>query len=384
MTDAELVQRLGEFLAANDDRYSGKDPAAKLAWRRDWTARLYDAGLAAPSWPIAAGGLGLTTAQQLTYSDLMRRAGAPSHPSANSWVVGPAIVEHGTPEQRERFLRPLMRADELWCQGFSEPEAGSDLPSLRTRALRDGDVYRVNGQKIWTTQATISEWMFALVRTGEPGSGRAGITYLLLPMDSPGITVRPLRDIGGGAHFAEVFFDDVEVPVANRLGAENDGWRVTRTTLGHERGTAFVISQMRYRRTVEDLMAVAARTGALEDPLLREEIAKVLVQVRALIANGSRMLNRVLAGEDPGPVSSANRLFAAEFEQRLSILGMRLAGDRAVLGTSDPAAFDSGRWTYGYLMTRAATIGAGTAEIQRNTIAERVLGLPRMDARRPE
>jgi len=381
MTDDELVEKLSAFLAANDDRPKTKDPKEKLAWRRDWTGRLYDAGLAAPNWPIEAGGLGLSTSQQLVYADLMRRAHAPSHPSANSWVVGPAIVEHGTPEQRERFIRPLLRADELWCQGFSEPEAGSDLPSLRTRAVRDGDVYRVNGQKIWTTQAMNSDWMFALVRTGEPGSGRAGITYLLLPMTSPGLDVRPLRDIGGGAHFAEVFFDNVEVPVANRLGAENDGWKVTRTTLGHERGTAFVVNQMRYRRTVEELLTLAQRTGALEDPLLREEVAKILVDVRVLIANGSRMLSRVLAGEEPGPVTSANRLFASEFEQRLNVLGQRLSGDAAVLNSTDPNAFDRGRWAYGYMMSRATTIGAGTAEIQRNTIAERVLGLPRMDQR---
>ena len=378
MSDEELIERLTAFLAENADRPT-KDPVAKLVWRRDWTARLYDAGLAAPNWPIEAGGLGLTTSQQILYSDLMRGAGAPSHPSPNSWVVGPAIVEYGTPEQIERFIRPLMRADELWCQGFSEPEAGSDLPSLRTRAVRDGDVYRVSGQKIWTTKAVDSDWMFALVRTGPPGSGRSGITYLLLPMTSPGITVRPLRDIGGGSHFAEVFLDNVEVPVANRLGDENDGWKVTRTTLGHERGTAFVVNQMRYRRTVEELLALTHASGALDDPLLREEVAKILVQVRVLIANGSRMLSRVLAGEDPGPVSSANRLFASEFEQRLNVLGLRLSGDAAVLASTDPASFDRGRWSYGYLMSRATTIGAGTAEIQRNTIAERVLGLPRMD-----
>lgn len=343
---------------------------------RAWQSELVDAGLAAPGWPREAGGMELSLEEQLDYYRMTTRAGAPKHPCPLSFIVAPTIIVHGSQEQKKRFLEPLLRADEFWCQGFSEPGAGSDLASLSTRAVREGEIYRVNGQKIWTTMADKADWIFALVRTGTPGRGTAGITYLLIPMNAPGIEVRPLRDAAGGHHFAEVFFDDVEVPVANRIGEEGEGWSIMRTSLGHERATAFLADEFRYRSTVDKVFALAAAQGYADDPLIRQELAKVETGVREIATNSARALDAVLRNEDPGGVASINRLVKSEFEQHMHRLALRLTGSGAVLNTRSEGVVEHGRWTYGYLMSRAATIGAGTAEIQRNTIAENVLGLP--------
>ncbi|AZG45929.1 acyl-CoA dehydrogenase family protein [Gordonia insulae] len=341
-----------------------------------WQSELVDAGLAAPGWPAAVGGMELSLEDQLDYYRMTSGAGAPKHPCAMSFIVAPTIIVHGTQEQRDRFLEPLLRADEFWCQGFSEPGAGSDLASLSTRAVRDGDSYRVTGQKVWTTKADRADWMFALVRTGPAGRSTSGITYLLIPMDAPGIEVRPLRDAAGGHHFAEIFFDDVVVPVVNRLGEEGEGWSIMRTSLGHERATAFLADEFRYRSTVDKVLRLAVDRGYADDPLVRQELARVETSVRSITANSARALDAVLRGGDPGGVASVNRLVKSEFEQHLHRLALRLTGNGAVLGARSAGVVENGRWTYGYLMSRAATIGAGTSEIQRNTIAESVLGLP--------
>jgi alkylation response protein AidB-like acyl-CoA dehydrogenase len=320
--------------------------------------------------------MGLALADQLDYHREMTRARAPKHPCGLSFIVAPTLIKHGTAQQKERFLRPLLRADELWCQGFSEPGAGSDLTALTTRAVRDGDHYVVNGQKVWTSMADRAHWMFALVRTAPPGPRGAGISYLLIPMDAGGVTVRPLRDISGGAHFAEVFLDEVRVPVGNLVGEENEGWAIARTSLGHERATAFLSDEFRYRRIVDELFALAGRTGAKEDPVVRQSLARIEASVRVLASNSRRALDLVLQDRDPGPAASVNRLVKADFDQHLHEVALRVLGPDAVLGSRAPSAPERGRWTYGYLMSRASTIGAGTSEIQRNTIAEKVLGLP--------
>lgn len=353
--------------ATSHDRF-----AAAVAWQSE----LVDAGLAAPGWPKAVGGLGLDLTEQLDYYRMMTAAGAPKHPCSLAFIVAPTLIVHGTAAQRQRYLEPLLRADEFWCQGFSEPGAGSDLASLSTRAVRDGDHYRVTGQKIWTTMADRADWMFALVRTGAPGRGTSGVTYLLIAMDSPGVEVRPLRDAAGGRHFAEVFLDDVRVPVANRVGDEGEGWSIMRTSLGHERATAFLADEFKYRTTVDKVVRLAIEQGYHDDVVVRQRIAELETDVATIATNSARALGAVLRGEDPGGVASINRLVKSEFEQRMHQLALRLTGPDAVLGGRSPGAVDGGRWTHGYLMTRASTIGAGTAEIQRNTIAESVLGLP--------
>ncbi len=343
---------------------------------RAWHARLVDEKLAAPGWPKSVGGLELSLEEQLDYYRITTAAGAPAHPCPVSFIVAPTLIAHGTPEQKDRFLTPLLRADEFWCQGFSEPGAGSDLASLSTRAVRDGDVYRVTGQKVWTTGAARADWMFALVRTGPVGRSAEGITYLLIPMDSPGIEVRPLRDISGAAHFAEVFFDDVAVDVANRVGEEGQGWSIMRTSLGHERATAFLANEFKYRKTADRVIGLVASQGLGNDPLVRQDVAQLESGVRTIAANSARALDAVLRGEDPGGVASVNRLVGSEFEQHMLALALRATGPHGALGSRAEDAVDGGRWTFGYLMSRATTIGAGTAQIHRNTIAETVLGLP--------
>ncbi|WP_040514616.1 acyl-CoA dehydrogenase family protein [Gordonia amarae] len=373
---ADWRERLTALLA--DYRARPRPVTSKDRWQAalDWQSELVDAGLAAPSWPRSVGGMELPLADQLDYYRMMTAAGVPRHPFTMSFIVAPTLIVHGTDAQRHRFLEPLLRGKEGWCQGFSEPGAGSDIASLSTRAVRDGDVYRVTGQKIWTTLAHKADWIFALVRTGPAGRSTSGITYLLIDMRTPGIEVRPLRDIAGGHHFAEVFFDDVEVPVANRVGEEGEGWAIMRTSLGHERATAALADEFKYRKTVDQVFAQADKQGYRDDPHVLQELARLETDVRTIVSNSARALDAALRQEDPMGVSSINRLVKSEFEQRLQRLALRLGGSGAMLGSRSEGAVDGGRWTYGYLMSRAATIGAGTAEIQRNTIAESVLGLP--------
>jgi acyl-CoA dehydrogenase len=367
---------LAELRRRQTDVARSGDKPDRIEVARAWHAQLVDHKLAAPGWPREVGGLDLPLADQLDYYRMTTDAGAPPHPCPLSFILAPTLIAHGTNQQKDRFLTPLLRADEFWCQGFSEPGAGSDLSSLSTRAVRDGDVYRVTGQKVWTTMADRADWMFALVRTGSGAKPSDGITYLLIPMTSPGITVRPLRDISGAAHFAEVFLDDVAVPVDNVVGDEGAGWSIMRTSLGHERATAFLADEFKYRRTVDRVIDLVVSQGLDDHPLVRQDAARLESGVRTIAANSARALAAVLRGEDPGGVASVNRLVKSEFEQHMHALALRAAGPYAVLGSRAPNAVDSGRWTFGYLMSRATTIGAGTAEIQRNTIAESVLGLP--------
>lgn len=375
--DEAFRREMREFLATHEAGPSPGDRASRLAWQREFQAMLYDEGYAAPSWPKEWGGMDLPLTRQLIYYEEMVLAHAPAPPTTNVNIVGPTILLHGSQQQKERYLRPMLRAEELWCQGFSEPDAGSDLPSLRTTAVRDGDEYVVNGQKIWTSGGPISDWIYALVRTGPPDSREHGISYLLIDLETPGVDVRPIRDMSDRKHFSEVFFDGVRVPVANRVGEENGGWAIARTSLGHERSTAFVATQVRYRRIVDELVALARETGAARDPLIRQALARVETDVRLLGLNGLRVLSDVLRGGEPGPASSVTRLFHGEFERRLHEVALDVIGSRALLGPKAPESAERGRWVWGFLRTRASTIGAGTAEIQRNTVAERVLGLPR-------
>ena len=368
------------FLAANDPGPAPKAPDQRRAWQRDWAALLVDEGFAAPSWPTRWGGMDLALADQAIYHEEFAKVRRPSHPGSGIFVVGPTIITHGTDEQRERFLRPGLRGDTVWVQGYSEPEAGSDLPSLRTRAERDGDDYIVSGQKIWITNARNADWLFALVRTGTQDSRQNGISFLLIDMKSEGVDVRPLRDMTGGSSFCEIFLDSVRVPARNLVGEENGGWRIARTSLGHERSTAGVAQGMRYRRIVDELHQLARELGKSSDSAMRQRLAAIEIDVRLIALNNLRTLNTVLAGAEPGPVSSVGRLMFTEFEKRLHELAVDIIGAAATLGPADPHSVQRGRWVTGFLATRASTIGAGTAEIQRNTIAEQVLGLPRDDA----
>jgi alkylation response protein AidB-like acyl-CoA dehydrogenase len=374
--EQEFRAELRAFLAGVD---VGKPPKTKVGrhtWARQWMAALFDGGYAGPGWPTQYGGMDLPFRKQVIYQEETARARVPQPPGNGVPMCGPTIAKYGTDAQRERFLRPMLRADEVWAQGFSEPEAGSDLQGLRTVARRDGDTYVLNGQKVWNTQAELCEWMFALVRTGDPGSRQHGISYLLVEMETPGVDVRPLRDITGGTAFCEIFLDDVRVPVANRVGEENGGWLVARTTLGHERASGSLRQAQFYRRVFDELVALLRDRGATADPLVRQRLADFEVQARIMRVSAMRIIARIVAEGEPGPVASVSRLFNTRFEQTLHELAVELLGPAGLLDASDPDTVQRGRWVYGYLRTRASTIGAGTAEIQRNAVAEQVLGLP--------
>jgi len=361
-----------------------RDPAERLQWFRDWQARMDAGGWVAIHWPPEFGGRDATLMEQVVYHTELALRKVPAligHIGLS--LCGPTIMVHGTPEQRTRFLAPMRSGEHIWCEGFSEPDAGSDLASLKTRGVIDGDELVVNGQKIWTSGAEIADWMFALVRTDPDAPKRHGISFVLVPMDAAGLDVRPIRQIGGDAGFNEVFLSDVRVPLENVVGPLHEGWSVARTTLSHERSTLFMASQLRMSQTLDDVVSLAKRSTddagrpRASDPQLRRRIARAWIATQLARINGMRNLGRVLAGDQPGPEGAVMKLFGQESEKSLYELALDVAGPAGVLDKGAGDAPDGGKWVLGYLRTRASTIGGGTSEIQRNILAERVLGLPR-------
>ncbi|MET7498888.1 acyl-CoA dehydrogenase [Streptomyces microflavus] len=374
--EEEFRRRLGEWLTAVlpglPPKPSPDDWPARRAYDTAWQRMLYDAGYAGLHWPQDAGGRGATPTQHLIFLEETEKAGAP-YVGANFVGLlhaGPTVAAEGTAEQRARWLPPVLRGDEIWCQGFSEPDAGSDLAALRTRAVRDGDDYVVSGSKIWTSHAEVADWCELLVRTDPDAPKHRGISWLAMPMDAPGITVRPLRTLAGSTEFAEVFLDEVRVPVRNRVGAENDGWRVTMVTLSFERGTAFVGEVVACRRTLDALAAEARRNGKWDDAVLRRRLGRLNAEFRALwrltqwnVAESER------TGGVPGIGGSVFKLRYSRTRQEL------YEAAAEVLGAD---AFDLDReWALDRLSSLSYTIAAGTSQIQRNIVAERILGLPK-------
>ncbi|MEU0763215.1 acyl-CoA dehydrogenase [Streptomyces microflavus] len=374
--EEEFRRRLREWLAAVlpglPPKPSPDDWPARRAYDTAWQRMLYDAGYAGLHWPQDAGGRGATPTQHLIFLEETEKAGAP-YVGANFVGLlhaGPTVAAEGTAEQRARWLPPVLRGDEIWCQGFSEPDAGSDLAALRTRAVRDGDDYVVSGGKIWTSHAEVADWCELLVRTDPEAPKHRGISWLAMPMDAPGITVRPLRTLAGSTEFAEVFLDEVRVPVRNRVGAENDGWRVTMVTLSFERGTAFVGEVVACRRTLDALAAEARRNGKWDDAVVRRRLGRLNAEFRALwrltqwnVAESER------TGGVPGIGGSVFKLRYSQTRQELHEAAAE------VLGAD---AFDLDReWALDRLSSLSYTIAAGTSQIQRNIVAERILGLPK-------
>ncbi|MBK3572913.1 acyl-CoA dehydrogenase family protein [Streptomyces sp. MBT65] len=376
-TDEQFRARLRAFLTEHHPGRRPKDPGERVAWQKKWLATLYDAGYAGPSWPREYGGMDLSFARQVSYQEEYARARVPGPLGTGLGIAAPTLIKYGTPEQKERHLRPMLRGDMVWAQGYSEPEAGSDLPALRTTARREGAEYVVNGQKVWNSSADIADIVFTLVRTGPPDSRQDGISYLLIDAHAPGVTVRPLRDLTGDAHFCEIFFDDVRVPAVNRIGEENGGWPLVRTSLGHERAAGAMNQAALYRRVLDELIELAHERGATADPIVRDRLADFEIRVRVMRLTGMRTIADIMAKGEPGPASSTARLSIVTFEQELHEFALDLLGPYGILDRRDPHAVQRGRWVWGFLRTRASSIGAGTAEIQRNTIAEQVLGLPR-------
>jgi alkylation response protein AidB-like acyl-CoA dehydrogenase len=343
---------------------------------RQWAAALYDHGFAGPAWPREYGGMDLSFAEQVIYHDEFAKLNAPPHPGNGPSIAGPTLLRFGTDEQRRRYLPPMLRGDEVWAQGFSEPDAGSDLQSLTTSARLDGQQYVVRGTKIWSSYADVADFMFTLVRTGTKQSGADGISYLLIDLRGPGVTVRPLRDMSGGSRFCEVFLDDVRVPVTNRVGDENGGWPLARATLGYERAARALSHAGSYRRRMDHLTGLLRARNVLNDALVRDRLARCETQVRILAFNAARVVAAIEATGSPGPAASITRLYQSQIERSFYEVAIDLLGPDALLASGE-GTVEGGRWQIGYLHSRGATIGAGTAEIQRNTIAEQLLGLPR-------
>jgi alkylation response protein AidB-like acyl-CoA dehydrogenase len=339
---------------------------------RRWQRTLYDGGWAGITWPKAFGGRGGTPVEQMIFSqeeaNFEVSAGALSVGLA---MVGPTLMAWGTPAQQDDHLAPMLRGDALWCQLFSEPAAGSDLPSLITRAERDGDEYVVNGQKVWTSFAQFADWGILLARTGGAGSGREGISYLLVDMTSPGIDVRPLRQATGVAHFNEVFLTDVRVPAAHMVGAEGEGWKVARTTLASERMS---IGSAR-GTTFADVRSLVGGLGRDLDALERQQVARAYISFELLRYLGLRVQTSVSQGRAPGAEGSILKLAISQQSALLGNLGVALLGPAgAASGGSAP---DAGFWREKFVGQWSVRIGGGTDQMQRNQVGERVLGLPR-------
>ncbi len=353
-------------------------------WReiaREWQHMLYDGGWVAISWPREHGGRGATVIERWLFEEELDRAGAPYPPaSASVDMIGTAIRSHGTDEQRQRFLKRLLSGEDIWCQGFSEPGAGSDLGGLRCRADRHGDEFVVNGQKVWTSHAEIADWCFLLCRSEADQPKHKGISLLLVDMKTPGISVRPLKQMTGDAEFCEVFFEDVRVPANRMVGEPGAGWQIAMGILAHERGPVWTFTfQRKIRRSFERIVELArthAASKGLSDPLVRQRLAQSYIDVELLKLVGYRSLTRILRTGHPGLESSIEKVLGSETDQRLQESAMMFFGPHAALA-DEPRAAGADSIGPAYLYSRSETIMGGTSEIQRNVIAQRILGLPR-------
>jgi len=357
--------------------------AEKIAASKAWQAALHRGGWAGITWPREFGGRGATLVEQLIFNEECAAANAPDsiNLSVALGLVGPTLMACGTPEQQARFLPRILRGDDIWCQGFSEPNAGSDLAGLKTRGEVRGDHVVVTGQKIWTSFAQYADWCILVVRTN-PNAPRKhdGLSFLLVDMTSPGITIRPLVEMTGEAWFNEVFFDEVRVPRAYVVGEIDRGWDVVLTTLAHERGGT--APHARLRRELHELRRLARRghagaPPAVRDPGVRQRLAQLAIEVQLARLTAYRNVTVMQRTGKPGPEGSTLKLFWSELEQRLMDTASEILGPYAVLTRGDACAADDGAWARELLWTRSATIYAGTSEVQRNIIAQRVLGLPR-------
>ncbi|HRO80695.1 acyl-CoA dehydrogenase family protein [Alicycliphilus denitrificans] len=357
----------------------------ELAWRRAWEDYVCQAGWSGLGWPLEYGGKAWPLTRQAIFHEEQARIGAPLGVNIiGHGILAPTLIHFASAAQKARYLPGILANRDIWCQGYSEPGAGSDLAALATRAERRGDHYVLNGHKIWTSFAHIADYCFVLART-DPGAQRhKGISFLLVDMKSPGVRVEPIRQITGEADFNEVFFEDVRVPLDALVGEENGGWRLAMAAASFERGTYFIPRQVRFTQEVEALGRLAAgisREGsesALQDPHLRREIARLAVDSHVLRLKGLRALTHALRGGPPGAEGSSTKLHWSEAHQKMMNIAMELLGERALQGPgpagADPAA---ALWARDYLWTRAETILAGTSEVQRNILAEQMLGLPR-------
>jgi alkylation response protein AidB-like acyl-CoA dehydrogenase len=385
--EMQFRDELRDWLLANVPRdwneWREKPIEESFPYLRAWQRKLHEGRWAAVSWPKEYGGRSATLTQQAIFWEEMARVEAP--PMANALglgLIGPTIISFGTEEQKKRFIPKILSAEEIWCQGFSEPNAGSDLASLQTEARLDGDHYVVNGQKVWTSYGWVGDWCELVVRTDPNAAKHKGLTVLLIDMKSPGVEVRPLRQMTGESEFNEMFFRDVRVPVENVLGKVNDGWNVAISTLMHERGAYGARLHPLFKRNINRLIELSRKfqkngQSAAQDPLTRQKLAQCYAEIEIMRMNQLRAFSRISTTGAPGPEGSIQKIFWSELNQRLQQIAQEIFGPYGQLVGADSHAVDNGIWSYAYLRTRGNTIEAGTSEVQRSIIGHFVLGLPK-------
>lgn len=384
---------LDEQLPADWAGVGGLDPEAADRFAESWRAVLFEQGLLAPSWPQEFGGAGLTELEQVILAEEFARVGVPTGVQNDVFsivMIGNTLLHWGTDEQKQHFLPRILSGEDRWCQGYSEPGAGSDLASLSTRAVLDGDQWVINGQKIWTSGGQLANWIFVLVRTDPDAAPHRGITLLLVPMDQPGVDVRPIRNMGGETDFNEVYFTDARCPRENVVGEVNNGWRVAMTLLGFERGEAAAVLPIMFRIELERLFDLANENGAAEEPVMRDRLASAYIGIEVMRFLGKDSLARFLAGHAPGPDAAISKLYWSEYHQDVTELaidvldreGLVAEGRRptnvTMFQTDDVGAPNSSAsWITTLMISRSGTIYAGTSEIQKSIIGEKLLGLPK-------
>ena len=364
--------------------FEPEDEDGRAHFRIEWERTLYRGGWSCIHWPKEFGGREASQVEQAIYAEELARARVPEGINIiGRNLAGSTLLEHGTPGQKQRYLPRIASCEEVWCQGFSEPGAGSDLAAVRTRAELDGDHFVVNGQKVWTSFAQYAHWCFALVRTDPDVRKHAGLTFLLIDMKSPGVSTRPLKQISGENEFNETFFDNVRVPVANVVGEVNGGWKIAMTTLAHERGPEDALGrQIRFKQELDQLvatLAVLTRDGKplIEDPVIRQGLGQSVIELELMRLTALRQLSRYEKGIARGAEASANKLYWSHAAQNMFERAIDALGPLATLSGKDPLAVAGGRFQLSYLQSRAFSIYSGSSEIQRNIIGERILGLPK-------
>jgi alkylation response protein AidB-like acyl-CoA dehydrogenase len=363
-----------ELRAWLEENHPGEEPngdEAAFEFRKDWQLKLHDAHYAGLSWPKEYGGRGATLIEQAIFGEEMARAKAPPTANVLGLVMGgPVVIAHGTDEQKNRYLEKILSAEEIWCQGFSEPDAGSDLASLKTRAVKSNGDWVVTGQKVWTTYAHEAKWCMLVARTDADAPKHQGLTYFLLDMEQDAVQVRPLRQITGESEFNELFIEEARIPDENVVGGVGNGWAVAITTLMHERAGLGAASAIGVRIALGQLMELARERGVDEDPLIRQRIAQLYMEAEALRLTAWRGLTQIMKTGVPGPEGSLPKWQWSDTNQKLSELAVEIQGEDGLDRESD--------WTYRFLRSRANSIEGGTTEILKNIIAERVLGLPKL------
>jgi len=360
-----------EWIEANNPGAAPHTDLERFKFEREWQAKMHEGGWAGVSWPKEYGGRGATLIEQALFSEEIARAKAPRPANVLGLVMGgPVVIAHGTEEQKERFLEPILSAEEIWCQGFSEPESGSDLASLKTKAVKEDGGWKINGQKVWTTFAHESKWCMLVARSDFDAPKHKGLTYFICDMDQEGVDVRPLRQITGEAEFNEIFFEDAYVPDENLIGGEGNGWNVAITTLMNERAGLGAASAVGIRRDLEALVELVNERGLGGDPLIRQRIAAIKVGSEALRLGAMRALTQTMKTGIPGPEGSIAKWEWADLNQELTELASEVLGPDGLERDSE--------WAYRFLRARANSIEGGTTEVLKNIVAERVLGLPRL------